>query len=115
MKKGYRSLSIASINPDTFAAKESQLQVVQMIQQRKIHIAAIQETHIPYDQNFKLSGYRIITSKAIQQNAGQQGIATGGVAILVHEELEQRKVQIHRIDHRILKITLHSPESHTHP
>ena len=37
----------------------------------------------------------------------------GGVAIMVHEDLESHISHIHRIDHRIIKITLQSTESHT--
>ena len=112
-QEGYQTLRIESVNPDTFITPEAQLQVIQNLQQREMQIAAIQETHKPHDQNFKRSGYRITTSKAIQQEKGTQGVSTGGLAILIHEELEHRISHIHRIDHRILKITLQSRESHT--
>jgi len=83
-----------------------------MLKKRKIHIASIQETHIAHNQNYKLNGYRIITSKAEKQ--GTLGIPTGGVAIMVHEDLEQHITHIHRLSHRIMKITLHSEDAHTH-
>ena len=35
------------------------------------------------------------------------------MAILIHETLEQHIVHVHRINHRIMKITLHSERSHT--
>ena len=38
-----------------------------MLLRKKIYIAAIQATHIPKDLNYKLNGYRIITSAAIQE------------------------------------------------
>ena len=73
-----------------------------MLLRNKIHIAAIQETHIPRDLDYKLNGYRIITTAAMQENKEHDrpnwGLSTAGVAILVHEELEHHIVNIKRID-----------------
>ena len=55
----------------------------------KIHIGDIEETQIPRDPNFKLSGYRIITSTEVHIGAGIQGLPTGGVAVLVRGDLEK--------------------------
>ena len=109
---GNRTLSIVSINPDNFTSSETRLTTTHLLRKNKIHIAAIQETHIPYDQNYKLNGYRIITCKAKEQEIN--GMAIGGVAILIREELEHHITHIHRVGRRIMKITLHSEESHTH-
>jgi len=81
-----------------------------MMRRKKIHIASIQETHIPHGQNYKFNGYRIITSKAEKQNT--DGMPIGGAAILIHEDLAQHIVHIHRVNHRIVKIILRSEESH---
>ena len=115
MKEGNRSLSIASINPDNFAHEITQTEITEMLLRKKIHIAAIQETHIPRDLNYKLNGYRIITSAAIREtNLSEKhentnrGLPNAGVAILIHEELEHHVVNIQRIDGRIIKVTLHS-------
>ena len=113
MDQGNRTLSIVSINPDNLTTTESKLTVTHLLRKNKIHIAAIQETHIPHDQNYKLNGYRIITTKALINTGNKQGMAEGGVAILIHEDLEQHITHIHRINHRIMKITMHSEESHT--
>ena len=117
MKEGKRPLSIESINPDNFILESTQREITGMLQHNKIHIAAIQETHIPGDYNYKLNGYHIITSAAIHEQCAKRnqqiGIPTGGVAILIHEELEHDIVLIKRIDARIIQITLHSQNSHT--
>ena len=45
----------------------------------KIHIAAIQETHIPHGQNYLINGYRVITSDAIKDiNNHKSGMSVGG-------------------------------------
>lgn len=84
-----------------------------MIQRQKIHIAAIQETHIPHGRNHKINGYRIITTEANIKPGNQQGIEEGGVAILIHGDMEQHILHIHRVNHRIAKLTLRSEEPHT--
>ena len=76
-----------------------------------MHLAAIQESHIPHNQNYKLNGYRIITSKALTLDTN--GVTIGGVAILVREELEPHISHIRRVNHRIVKITLQSEQKHT--
>jgi len=115
--EGIRSLSIASINPDNFILEKAQTEITEMLLRNKIHIEAIQETHIPRDLNYKLNGYRIITTAEIQGNKEHdhpnRGLSTAGVAILVHGELEHHIVNIKRADARIMKITLHIKQSHT--
>ena len=59
-------------NPDKFTSHYTELAVIQMVHRQKIHIAAIQETHIPHNHNYKLIGYRIITTQAIR-TAGERG------------------------------------------
>ena len=78
-----------------------------MLHYNKIHIAAIQETHIPKDYNYKYNGYRIITS-ASKNTTGNNtnGMTRGGVAIMIHQEMEQYISNINRIDHRIMTVTL---------
>ena len=61
-----------------------------------------------------INGYRLITSASKKEpNRTQAGMSTGGVAILIHENLEQHILHIHRISHRVLKITMHSKETQT--
>ena len=113
---GNRTISIASANPDNFITQETRLTITHMLK-KKIHIASIQETHIPHDQNYKFNGYRIITSKAQKHH---DGMPIGGVAILIHEDLEQHIAHIHRVNHRIMKIALrieyptHANNHHKH-
>lgn len=64
MENGLNTISLASVNPDHFITREIQQDVTQQLIRRKIHIAMIQETHIPYDRNFIRKEYRIITSAA---------------------------------------------------
>jgi len=88
-----------------------------MLLRNNIRIASIQETHIPRDLNYKLNGYRIITTAAMQENKEHyrpnRGLSDAGVAIHVHEELEHHIVNIKRIDARIMQLALHSKQSHT--
>ena len=97
---GLKTLPVLSLNPDRLLGTEKQKDLLRELQKHKIHIAAIQETHIPYDQNYKLNGYRIITCKAKEQEIN--GMAIGGVAILIREELEHHITHIHRVGRRIM-------------
>ena len=97
MEIGQRKISISSINPDNFTSTETRLHVTHRLQQNSIHIAAIRETHIPHNLNYKLNGYRIITTAAKEKETKapkKTGIHMGGVAILIHEDLEHHIVHI---------------------
>jgi len=88
-----------------------------MLHCNKIHIAAIQETHIPKDYNYKYNGSRITTSAAIQEpnidiNTAK-GMSTEGVDILIREVLGRHIMDIVGINERIAQITLRIPNSHT--
>jgi len=65
-REGTNILNVASLNPDHFTTTETQNDIIQQLTQQKIHIAAIQETHIPRNHSFKRRNYKIINSAAIQ-------------------------------------------------
>ena len=116
MEAGNRTLCIASLNPDTFINPDQRLTIANMLILRKIHIAAIQETHIPHDLDYTLNGYRIITSAIKQipeQTNPQTGLHIGGVAILIHEDLTHHITSIVRTNHRIMAATLQSQNTPT--
>jgi len=115
MQTGNRTLSIASINPDNFMNPEKQRQITNMLLTNKIHIAAIQETHLAHDTSYIMNGYRIITS-ASKKHPEQPltGMTKGGVAILIHTELAHYISNIQRIDHRIMTVTLHDKPGDIH-
>ena len=56
------------------------------------------------------NGYRVITTSARKTNSKniKAGMYQGGVAILVHEELQHHIKQIERIGHMSLKVILTS-------
>lgn len=112
MQAWNRVIRIAAIDPDSFIAQETRLTITKMLRTKNIHISPIQETHIPYNQNYKLNGYRIITSKAETQ--GANGMPTGGVAILIREAIEAHIGNVPRLNRRIAKITLNSENAHTY-
>ena len=68
--------------------------------------------HIQHNQNYILNGRRIITNKAETQETA--GMHARGVAILIHEELEQHSAHMRRFNRGIMKIALRREESHTH-
>ena len=108
-----RTLSIVSMNLDSMTTKTSRLSITESLLRNKIHIAAIQETHIPYNQNYMINGYRLINSAAQKDhNQTNPRMPTGGVAILIHESIEHHITHIQQINSRIIVITLHSKCSH---
>ena len=52
-REGANTLSIASPNPDHFTTNNAQNDTIQQLTQQKIHIASIQETHIPHSHSFE--------------------------------------------------------------
>jgi len=112
--QGNCTLNIVSINPDALTTQESRQRLTEELLRNKIHLAAIQETHIAHGQNYLHNGYRIITSAAIKNTSeNKPGMSEGGVAILIHENIAPHITHIHRISRRTVKITLQSKNSHT--
>lgn len=61
-----------------------------------------------------MDGYRIITKSSTGINFEQpQGLTTGGVAILIHNDLEQHITHIEQINNRTMHLTLQSNKTHT--
>ena len=75
MENGLRAPNISSRNPDSIRRKEMQREIVKGPAKNKIHIAAIQETHITHDRNYVMGNYRIITAAA-GENA-ETGVVPG--------------------------------------
>ena len=69
---------------------------------------------MPHPRNYISDGYRIITAASTGiQDEQSIGITIGGVAILIHNELEQHITHITRINNRIMHLTLQIQKSHT--
>ena len=118
MKKGMNTLTIVSLNPDHFIANQVQQDIAQQLTKKKIHISIIQGTHIPRDLNYEKNGYRIITSASTPNPRKTPehdipGKHIDGAAIAMRHEMAPHISSIQRINHRILKITLDHPETHT--
>jgi len=95
--------------------KKRQKEITNTLQQNKIRIAAIEETHILGNYNYKYNGYRIIKTSA-KKNLNIPhitGMPTAGVAILIRGELERPITNTKRIDARITQVALNSMKSHT--
>ena len=82
MENGLMTPNIASSNPDSMREKSMHREIGKGIAKNKIHIAAIQETHITQDKCYAMGNYRIITDAA--DKSAETGIATGGTSIMIH-------------------------------
>ena len=70
----------------------------------KIHLTAIQETHITRDCNYVVGNYRVITSA--EDKNKETGIATWGTAIImIRGSLQKNITQITRQSSRALRVT----------
>merc|ERR1712112_289535 len=83
--------------------------IINGLAKNKIHIAMIQETHIPKDLNYMMGNYRIITSAAERNN--ETGLVTGGTAVPIHESIQQNIIQIKRQSSRAIRVTLGQEKS----
>ena len=75
MENGLRAMNIASLNPDSTAEAQMQRDIIKDITRNKIHIAAIQETHITQDRDYLLDNYRIITAESAK--IAETGVVQG--------------------------------------
>ena len=57
MANGLRTMNIASLNPDSMKEEQMQRDIIKDLTRNKIHIAAIQETHIIQDRDYLLDNY----------------------------------------------------------
>ena len=62
--KGLRTLSMESINPDSYINEDTRAPITHALNRNKIHIAEIQETHAPYGSRYNRNGFRPITTEA---------------------------------------------------
>ena len=109
MKHGLRTTNIASLNPDSTKEEQMQRDIIKDLTRNKIHIAAIQETHIDQDRDYLIDNYRIITAAATK--SAETGAVQGGTAIMVHGGLQTYITQITRQRSRVLRVTLGRYES----
>ena len=107
------TLNVACANPDCPKDGAAQMGRNKNLTDRKIHIAAIQETHIPYGQKYLINGYRIITLAAVKINHPEiPGISIVRVETSIRETLGRHITNIRRISSRTITVTLQSKLSH---
>ena len=109
---GFKTLNIASLNPDDMTTHQSRNDITIQLRRKKIHIAIIQETHIAQNATININDYVIHASAALK-NTMDNGKAIGGVAIAIEKELNKHLHHLNQIDHRTMTVTLHSDHSHT--
>jgi len=76
------------------------------------------KTHIPRNINIAKNGYKIYTSAATPHpkqgtEKGTPGKHISGIAIAIHEELDQHVCMVNRINESIMTITLDREQTHT--
>ena len=108
MENGTRTLNIASLNPDSMREKGTQQEIVKGITENKIHISAIQETHITRACNYMMGNYRGITAAA---ENNETGIVDGGTSIMIHGSLQQNIAKIMGKSRRVIRVTLDRAKS----
>ena len=88
MGNGLRTLSVASLNAYSMREATTKREIVKGLTENRIHIAAIQETHITQAMGYILGNYRVIT--AAPDKSETTGIVSGGSAIMIRESIQQR-------------------------
>ena len=85
--------------------------MIKQLIKNKIHIAGIQETHIPFGGILAIGTYKLITSASIRNarytpEASHRGTHIGGVAIAIRREMARRVSIIKSIANRLHPETL---------
>ena len=113
---GYIASIIATVNPDHLSTDQANQDILTQLSKSKIHIAGIQETHIPFGGILTLGTYKLITSStrnaAYTTDVTHRGTHIGGSAIEIRQEMAQRLSVIRRINNRLLLVTLRRQDSH---
>ena len=112
MENGIRAMNIACLNPDSTKEEQMQMYIIKNLTRSKIHIAAIQETHITQDKDNILGNYRITNAASAKQE--ETGVVQGGAEIMINESTKQYITQITRQSSRILKVTIDNQHSNMH-
>ena len=112
MENGLGALDIASLDPCSMREKEIQREIEKGLTENKIHIEAIQETHITQDRSYMMGNYRIVTASS--NKSAETGIVTGGTAIAIRESLRRHITQIIRQSSRSPRVALGHVRSKMH-
>ena len=102
-ENGLIALNIASLTPGLMGESTMQKEIVKGLAENRIHIAAIQETHITQDRIYLLGNYKIIT--AASEKNETSGVVSGRTAIMIHESTQQHITRI-RQSSPLLRVTM---------
>ena len=104
MGNWHRTMDIASLNPDSMKEEQMQSDIIKNLARSKIHISAIQETHIIHDRDHLIDNYRIVEESATKRE--ETGVVQGGTSIMIHGRTQQYITTITRKRRRVLKVTI---------
>ena len=103
MANGLRTMNIASLNPDSTKEGQMRRDISKNLTRNKLHVAAIQETHMTQDRDYLIGNYRVITASTTKRE--ETGVAHGGTAIMIHASMEKYITQIARQSSRVGQVT----------
>ena len=105
MQNAIRTMNTASLNPDSVKEEEqTHRDITKDLDRGKIHISAIEETHIAQGRRYLLENYRVATESATHPE--KAGVVKGGTAVAIRESAKQHIAQIARQRSRVLRATL---------
>ena len=108
---GHKTLNVITINPDSLVNNDRLRETVGRMNKKLIHIACIQETHICKNITKWVENYRFINIAAKEERTEQNAKKyTGGVGMLIEQNLAEHIISIESEDGRILKVTLDNTE-----
>ena len=86
--------------------KEEQMQrdIINNLTRNKIHIEAIQATHIVKDRDCVVYNYRVIAPSATKRK--ETGVVQGGTSVMIHESAHQYIAQIARKRRGVTRSTM---------
>ena len=96
-------MNISSLNPGSKKEEQMHRYIIKNLARNKIHISAIQETHIIQDRDYARDNYRCIAAAATKRI--ETGVAQGGKAVMIPESTRQYITQIARQSSRALRVT----------
>ena len=103
-----QTLRIVALDPDNFTGKDAKFDITQQLQ-RKIHVAAINATNIPYNHPYKMatkSQQQRKTKTKKHKNATTAGAPQGGVGVLIQKGIEPFISAKNSVNRRIMTVTL---------
>ena len=113
---GNQRLRIITMNMDDFRSTEKKKETTDRLEQGKVDIACVQETHDTNATDVRIGNYTIYSSpesKTKQEKEPENAKGTGGIAITIRTDLTANIKEITKCNERLMYIRIQTEKTLT--